>query len=326
MKIFVAESFQNHSKIELISGVVGLFQEPINDKLFKEVKTIEQSDLVLVPHDAFYFSKYPEYLKYLNELSIRKTIVFSDRGDFPKKPKITNSIALRVALNPGESAIRKIVIPYNVENLGYLPMRKYASSPIISFMGYMPRISPKRIIQAVRQSPIHPIKGNGAIIRALSHRAFKQSNLDYHFVIRKSYGALSSSDSSTESNRKEYLDFLASSDMVLSPRGDANQSARFYETLSSGRIPLLPETSIFFPPIFGGSSIKNEFFLNFTQCAPKLDNLISRFWNNLDNNKYIYLQKEIRNIYNENFNFQTFIKNVFALDLVDFLNLAGVKH
>ena len=58
MKIFVADKLENHTEIELISGKVGLFQDAITEKLFEEVRTLEQSDTILVPNDAFYFSKY----------------------------------------------------------------------------------------------------------------------------------------------------------------------------------------------------------------------------------------------------------------------------
>ena len=115
MKIYLADSFRNHSKIDFISQEVGLYQEPIRTKPFKEAKSIDLADAILVPHDAYHFSKYPEYLKYLNKLSKSKLVIFSDRGDFPKRPLITNSIALRVAIDPYEKTANKIVIPYNIQ-------------------------------------------------------------------------------------------------------------------------------------------------------------------------------------------------------------------
>lgn len=324
LRIFVAESLGNHTEIELISGKVGLFQEAINQKLFKEAKTLEQCDSILVPHDAFHFNQYPDYLKYLNQLSAKKPLIYSDRGDFPKKPRIINSVALRVAINPGESTNNKIVVPYNVESLSHLPLRNYAPSPVISFMGFMPHVSPRRILQAARQSPLHPIQGNGAIIRRLSHKALVRSGVDYRFVIRNSYGALESQN--VHDNRAAYLEILSESDYVSSPRGDANQSARFYETLSAGRIPLLPFTSIVLPTATINRSTNNDYFLNFHFYAPKIRNLILNSWRDFNKKNYHTVQIGIRETYQSQFSFSPFMSRMFSLNLEDFFSLANIKN
>ena len=69
MKFYIAKEHKGHSQIELLTGVHGMYQNPIKDSLIKTVHTIEKSDAVLVPHDAYYFSEYPEYLEYLNEIA-----------------------------------------------------------------------------------------------------------------------------------------------------------------------------------------------------------------------------------------------------------------
>ena len=318
MRIFVAESLGNHTEIELISGKVGLFQEAINQKLFKEAKTLEQCDSILVPHDAFHFNQYPDYLKYLNQLSAKKLLIYSDRGDFPKKPKIVNSVALRVAINPGESTKNKIVVPYNVESLSHLPLRHYAPSPVISFMGFMPHISPRRILQAARQSPLHPIQGNGAIIRRLSHKALVRSGLDYRFVIRDSYGALESQN--VHDNRAAYLEILSESDYVSSPRGDANQSARFYETLSAGRIPLIRNSSVHQPNLLLSSRKTILPGLTVPTLVPNLNKKVMENWLQIgDSKSYRKQQLELREYYAREVSFIPFMRRMFLMDFSDFL-------
>ena len=318
MRIFVAESLRNHTEIELISGKVGLFQEAINQKLFKEAKTLEQCDSILVPHDAFHFNQYPDYLKYLNQLSAKKLLIYSDRGDFPKKPKIVNSVALRVAINPGESTKNKIVVPYNVESLSHLPLRHYAPSPVISFMGFMPHISPRRILQAARQSPLHPIQGNGAIIRRLSHKALVRSGLDYRFVIRNSYGALESQN--VHDNRAAYLEILSESDYVSSPRGDANQSARFYETLSAGRIPLIRNSSVHQPNSLLSSRKTILPGLTLPTLVPNLHKKVMENWLQIgDSSSYRKQQLELREYYEREVSFIPFMRRMFLMDFSEFL-------
>jgi len=323
MKIFVADAYESHSKIELITGNVGLFQEPISEKLFVEAKTFESADAVLVPHDAYHFNKYPEYLKYLNALAVNKLVIFSDRGDFPKRPKITNSIALRVAISPGEPRIGKIVIPYNVESLAFLPYKKLSTRPTVSFVGYMPKMSPGRFKQALLQSPFHPIEGNGAIIRRLSNRTLMRADISYIGVMRDAYGALDASHINSTRNRSEYLDSISQSDLVACPRGDANQSARFYETISAGRIPLVPDTSIMLP------RVPDKFLpclsINLPFRTRKLEILIREYFEPIGSqSEYNKKQKALRDLFLEYLRFEPAVKRIFALDKANFLKLANL--
>jgi hypothetical protein len=323
MKIFVAEELEPHSKIELISGRVGLFQEPISDKIFTEVKSVESSDAILVPHDAYHFSKYPDYIKYLNSLAQSKLVIFSDRGDFPKKPKIINSIALRVAINPGESHFRKIVIPYNVESLAFLPFKKLEAKPSVSFVGFMPKVSLGRVKQTLLQSPLHPIKGNGAIVRRLTDNSLRNSNVIYKRIIRESYGALDNSQIDLRKNRTEYLDSIAQSDFVACPRGDANQSARFYETLSAGRIPIVPDTSIVFPNT--QIELNPNTFINLPLWASSVDASISTYYAAIKSQSTYYrMQEELRQSYLVSYRFEPFVRNIFSLGISQFLNLTSI--
>ena len=321
MKIFIAETYRDHSKIELISGTVGLFQEPLSSTPFMEAKTLESSDAILVPHDAYYFSKYPEYLKYLNEISTRKLVIFSDRGDFPKKPKIKNSIALRVAINPGESCVGKIVIPYNVESLDYLPHKKLELKPTISFVGFMPVNSLGRIRNALLQSPFHPVTGNGAVVRRLTHKALLKSDVSYIKILRNSYGALDDGKTNLARSRSEYVNAINESDFVACPRGDANQSARFYESLSAGRIPVLPDTSVIFPHALG--RLTPNQLITFPPCNDRVNALISNYYEAITNQTdYDRLQDELRKSYLENFRFETFIRGIFGSSIGHFIKIA----
>jgi hypothetical protein len=321
MRIFIAETYRDHSKIELVSGTVGLFQEPLTSRPFIEAKTLESSDAILVPHDAYYFSKYPEYLKYLDDISTRKLVIFSDRGDFPKKPKIKNSVALRVAINPGESCIGKVVIPYNVESLGYLPYKKLELEPTVSFVGFMPVISLGRIRNAFHQNPFHPVTGNGAVVRRLTHKSLLKSDFSYINILRKSYGALDDGQIDLGRNRSEYVNSINESDFVVCPRGDANQSARFYESISAGRIPVVPDTSVIFPHAMG--RIAPNHLISPPLRGVRVNALISKYYETIaSQTDYNLLQGELRKSFLENFHFETFVKNIFSLSATHFSKIA----
>lgn len=325
MRLFVADNFPGLPIIELLTQEIGLYQTPIQGNLLQIVERLNESEAILVPHDAYYFSKYKEYLQYLNQLSKHRPIIFSDRGDFPKKPRILNSLAIRVALNPGESIKRKIVVPYNVLSLQDLPIRPYKVRPQTSFVGYVPKVSAGRIIKNLQQSPHHPITGNGALVRRIILRNLKASELDINIVTRDTYGANKKTDRHLIDTRREYIWNMTESDFILSPRGDANQSARLYETLSAGRIPILPNTKQVLPKPFSHVRSELSLPLRFSLLSRKsFENTLLTFWDEIEtNDEYTRIQLMIKTYFYNNLEFNGFMRRFFSSNqdyLVELLN------
>lgn len=316
MRLFLAEIDPKLSIIELLTQEIGLYQTPIQGNLLQTVEKLNQSEAILVPHDAYHFSKNKEYIQYLNELSKYRPIIFSDRGDFPKKPKILNSIALRVAINPGESIKRKFVVPYNVLSLQDLPIRPYKVRPQVSFVGYLPRVSIGRFFKSLQQSPLHPLSGNGALVRRVTLRNLEASKLDTKIVSRDSYGANKKTDSNLATTRNEYIQNMTESDFILTPRGDANQSARFYETLSAGRIPIQPNTGQVIPMPFFLGNCRIDLPLNFSLLSRKsLENSLLAYWYGIEtSDRYTRTQLMIKKYFKDNLEFNGFMQNFFASD------------
>ena len=325
MRIYLAESLPKVSKIEFLSLKHGLFQSPIESNLLQIVEKINQCEAILVPHDAYHFHKKRDYINYLNELSSFKMIIYSDRGDFPKHTKISNSVAIRVAINPGERVTNKVVVPYNVEPLDFLPIRRLAKEPRISFVGYVPHISPNRFAHTLQQSPLHPILGNGAVVRKVSLNRLKNSKFDTTVIERPSYGAHPGTNSSIDLSRSEFLRIFAESDFVLTPRGDSNQSARFYEALSSGRTPILPDTMIVLPkPI--GRNLPARVFSALTSVfsVKQLEKSVEKRWNQfLANEHYVQYQSEMKYYFQHQLQFNNYIRTLFGLDLQQFSEMAS---
>lgn len=327
MKIYVAETLVEKPVLELLSGKTGLYQEPIESNLIPMAKSFNSADAILIPHDAYYFASNPEYLRYLIGISQKKLVIFSDRGDFPKKPKIPNSVAIRVAINPGEDSSNKVVVPYNVESLDFLPFRKFSQKPTISFVGFVPRISPKRTASAITQTSSHPAIGNGAFVRKCFTKSFTKSTLDFNYVKRGTYGAHAQTDPDFINHREEYLNQMAESDLVLSPRGDANASARFFEVISSGRVPVIPNTRIQFPSVLGNPLDANKDFLLIRAFSGNRVREVMEFWQfqvQSDEN-YYSLQVKLRESFQKYFKYSTFMKSTFALDLRAFRQVSNWK-
>lgn len=66
-------------------------------------------------------------------------------------------------------------------------------------------------------------------------------------MIRDQYRAGASSDADRERTQSEFDDNLRSSTYALCVRGTGNFSARFYEALSFGRVPLFVNTNCVLP-------------------------------------------------------------------------------
>lgn len=274
MKIFVANLLENFPIIDIINNTSNEFKRSITGNIFKQVSSLNSSDAVLVPHDAYYFVRNSEYLVYLDNLSKIKLIIFSDRGDFPINPKINNSVSIRVAINPHESLWGKIVVPYKVEYYNFLKIRKYQKNPNINFTGYVPTIfSPHRFIKTIKQTPKNLIVGNGAIVRNIGIYNCKKNLVNFTYTKRDSYHTI-------EKNkfRDEYIKNIENNDIIFSPRGDSNQSQRFYEAMSAGRLTLMPNSNMIFPFPVVKSKFESLGIIMFNLNSKYLSNIVNDRW------------------------------------------------
>ena len=317
MKIFIADFIPDQSVIDFLCDQKLSLN---SSKLFSsinQVASVERSDAVLVPHDAYEFATNKDYMKYINDIAKKKIVIFSDRSDFPVCPKIVNSIGLRVAINPGENIFNKIVVPYSIQSLEQLPLRDYKPRPEINFTGFVPRIiSPQRLLKSVKLNPQNFVINNAAILRNLSIRKCEKQLDNFSFTKRSYYHKGSKKYDKRNIDRNEFLKNTSNSDILLAPRGDANQSQRFYETLSSGRIALLPNSKMIFPKVYLQSDIFKISSITFSISELSLNKIVYDFWDKIQNTRnYHSRQEQIKKFYNDELNFDTFIKKIFSHNL-----------
>jgi hypothetical protein len=322
MKIFIADTMPKQPVIDILSDAYPGVDNPTLFSINNSIVPLEKSDAVLIPHDAHEFASNYNYMKYIDELSKKKLIIFSDRSDFPICPKIKNSISLRVAINPGEGIWNKIVIPYNIESLSHLPLRQYHSEPSINFTGFVPRItSPRRFLKSLKRGPQNIVIGNSSIVRFLAINKCKKQLKNFSFTIRNKYFKSTKDYQQRSVDRKEYINNMSVSDIILAPRGDANQSQRFYEALSSGRIVLLPNSKIVFPSIYLKSEIMKISLILFNLNEVSLNKRINDFWGEIENDSNYYLrQKQIKKFFNEELRFDVFMKKLFSYN-IDYIKI-----
>lgn len=313
-----ADKSHSLSLIDIYSLKKQVFQGDIPDlsSYFKE-KSSERRDIFVVPHDAGYWDN--EYIVYINELARFHRIVYFDRGDVPSKRIIHNSFKLQNA-RPPKHKTKSVIIPYNITDLSHIPFRTLRKIPSVSFAGFVPKLTVSRLMPRTFRSLIHPFQSNGMLIRKFGLRALaKMSDGNFSQVntlVRSHYGGAQSLISNLELFREEYINSIAVSDLIFSPRGDANASQRFYEALSCGRIPIVPNSSMVFPKL--ASDSWDSLHLSVNTFSTNISSTLHTYWSDLSTRKYVEIQQRIRSIYRAELDYRKFIHNLFSHSNFDF--------
>ena len=276
---------------------------------------LAKSDVVLVPYELAYWYKDKNYISYLQSLSEKKKLIILNTADYISKiKKIENAIYLRTFLNPGEPSQATIIIPYEISPL--INARSVSPKFNISFMGYFPKVFSSRIFYALKNSFRYPVQGNGAIVRKLMARKLKKTKLPITLVARDSFtGWKRDKSMNTLKRRSEFLSTVSESRYVICPRGDGNQSIRFYETLSAGRVPILIDTKIKLPLEVQLDYSKFIITLKIYDSIEIWRRKILDFESLYNETKFKFLSKEISEFYDKNLSMYNFYRNLF----IDFL-------
>jgi hypothetical protein len=308
--LFIAKKpYESASEISLI-------RYDNNDRNFGEYiklrKTnfISDSNAILVPTDLSYWYKNRVYINYLSELSnLKKLIIFNFSDFIPKVNSLDQAIYVRPFLNPGEKPENIILAPYEIK-----PMYSARQShPIfqISFMGYVPKILSKRVLFGLKNSFNHPIISNGAIIRRLMITKMKKSCLPNKIIVRKQFSGWAK-DNSIERQKSygEYEKLIRESRFILCPRGDGNQSLRFYEALSAGRVPVLIDSQMKLPLRELIDYSKITITLKLKDSVKTWDRVINNFESTHREN-FNDFSKKIFEIYDNYLSHEVFLKSTF---------------
>lgn len=318
MKIYILTIDDKYPVLDLIKGTNRFNEDPIGG-LLNEFVVYDESDadVYLIAHDALHFQNNDLALEKIKQVATVKPVLISDCGDFPANLKIPNVYSLRNSFPPGQKPNNAIAIPYNVKNRSHLGERIYTDKPITSFVGFKPKVISRRLIPTGIAQLIHPLISNGSIIRIAGITAIKK--LDGSILKERShYGGARSLIPDLKKFEEEYEDSFTRSDLVFTPRGDANQSARFYEVLSAGRIPVVPETRIIYPKLI--NTELRPVIISVKALSGNLKKQVELFWSKLDHNKYKELQEFNRRIYRDYFDYRKYLINFFSSDIKQISN------
>lgn len=153
-----------------------------------------------------------------------------------------------------------VAVPYFFEDrVGGVTERPDAARPSVAFCGQgasrggaatvqaLARIG-QRLWNKAKPEVVPPLAGGHVRLRAAALEHLHQHpGIDDHFLIRDQYRAGARTEEERAATQEEFNANLRNATYALCVRGTGNFSARFYEALSFGRIPLFVDTGCILP-------------------------------------------------------------------------------
>jgi len=312
MKFYLLDSCCNAPLADLFGGPLQIFQNTAPDLSRFFVDRFDSSDVLFVPNDAMHLCG--EYLSFIRSLAIKNKVFVLNRGDKPLFFKGKNVYSLQHSITFRKSQ-NVILVPYNVLGIKSKTVTRLHNEPIASFVGYVPKSTVSRFVNNLPYSIVHPLSTNGALIRKLMVSDLKKSNLKKILMTREHYGGAGSLLDRPEIFRREFVDSINSSQYVFCPRGDANASQRLFETLSAGRIPVIPNSKARLPYIFD-SSIP----LTLLQYKPLFESgseTILKHWKTMDQKELETIFRNNRKFFQRNWDYGSFFNNLLSLGTIE---------
>ena len=282
---------------------------------FRFTNDIAEASCVLVPTDLCYWAKDKNYIRYLQDLSAKKKLIVFNSSDFIVNSSfLNNTLYFRHFLDPGQIDPNVIVVPYNIKSI--LSARNKSTERIIVFVGQSHRVSLIRVFYSIKNSFKHPIKGNGSIVRKIMLYKVKKIKISNQIILKdKFYANAKLENTEGEIHYNHYVESFNLARYVLCPRGDGNQSLRFYETLSAGRIPIIIDTDLK-TPLDGQIDLSNlSITLKLSQSAKTWERIILDFDSKFQNVDFAVLSKSIYELYDRRLSPYNFWRELF----IDFI-------
>lgn len=309
-----------------------------HNSAFRYSESIADCDYVLLPYWEVIFDYTDKhYLRHHLDPAIRTSVTQSAKdlidaaevhkkkllvfqvSDSDKEIPVTNAVFFRTSLYKSRQRENEFALPGSDSDLlkefkqNKLEIRKKQARPNVGFIGSSKPLN-ITLLDLYRSSlnlanqflgkfdlsvmPRHQWSA-GQILRKKALQELlknKSINTDFSVVIR---GYLNqTSAKKRELNKNRFVNNIFNNDYILCARGAGNYSFRFYETLSSGRIPLFVNTDCVLP---FDSIIDWKKYCVWVEESDinKIDQILLDFHNDLSNDDFEYLQFKIRKLWED---------------------------
>ncbi len=310
-------------------GFTVLNQHPFDVSYYDIVDTVEVSDMILMPYRyALALQRAPDILEACTEISRMsgKPLLIDATGDIEYKILTQNTIVLCYGGYRFSKQKNEIIIPPYVDDFlemycgNELKVRDKPDKPVVGFSGWASLTLKQELRTIIKELPTrirsifdhrYSACKKGVFFRREAIEVLQKSNLvTLNALVRRSYsGHKDTAEAFPQQLREEFVDNLLHSDYGLDIRGDANASARLFEILSLGRIPVIVDTERNFP--FSDVLDYKTFSLivDFRDLK-HLPERIAEFHNSLTNEQFHTMQKNARNAYLQYFRSDALMQHI----------------
>ena len=298
----------------------------ISENLLKISDSISNCDICLLPMDWNYYidqKKIPEALYLIEKASsYEKKIIVGVGGDyFIQLPNYDNIIGMYFSAYSSKikknSFINPVIIRDPLKELGLeLQLREFNKLPLIGFCGHSDSyliVSILKIFKLLIKNIKYKLKISNYYPGPLLPATFKRkkildlleksSKIKSIFIRRANYQAgLNKENVRFNLIKKEFYKNIIQTDYTICIRGTGNFSARFYETMAMGRIPIFINSDAELP-FRDQIDWDNQVVFVEEEDVINLDKKIIDFHNSLTPSKFKYIQNTNRQIWEKYFKY-----------------------
>jgi len=276
------------------------------------VNTINEADYLLIPHNWTHVDRNVEFVKqYIH--SDKKTIIFwfGDSINPVILPptmatSFPNAIIFRTSEYKSKMEHNEIIMPTVVEDLGTkygFESRLKGDRPIVGFVGWAGQKGLAKIKSAMKNIFKSGPYKKGLYFRKLAIDILSRSPLvRTNFVLKDQYKS---------GSQEDYVANIKNTDFTLAPKGDGNYSARFYETLSLGRLPILIDTECVLP--LENEINYDEFIVRVPyQDIARTTEYVIKFYHDMSNDEYKSKQAHAREVFEKYLRIDKYLARVLT--------------
>jgi hypothetical protein len=298
---------------------------------YEFVSDIADADYALFPHAIRSCDDplFPAFRK-AQEMaaSAGKRIIISVGGDLSHNIFVDDAIVLKGSQYGFLKRDNEIIVPPFAEDFGdtmKIAPRPKGAAPVVAFCGWAGFATPvayaKYLIKnaclearalATGDTRLRVFK-KGLYWRRKALRLLARADrIETRFIVRKTFSANRKTISLDPAvARREYVENMRESDLVLAPKGDGNFSVRFYEALSMGRIPIVIDTDMIFP--FEDIIRYDDFMLRVPYTdIDRLAGIVADFYANVSEEKWLKMQRAARAAYERYLRYDSFFNTLFS--------------
>jgi len=229
------------------------------------------AQLAVLPMSFNYYVLHSQFEKALAFINMAKheglAILTWSSGDLGVKPFVTDEYVFRTSGYQSKRLPKQFAFPVFFEDpllknfdTKEIVLRTKGVNPIVGFCGqaYAPfhkniydflRTLVRNVSFYLKHSPYEPqsLYPPTLLRKKIVEHLEKHASIQTNFIIRKAYRAGAKSAAAKKQTTEEYYRNMMESDYIVCVRGNGNFSARLYETLAMGRIPIIVNTDCVYP-------------------------------------------------------------------------------